>query len=274
MRKKIVLVILLFFVFLALSCNKKSGQKFESNGSSKNINAKEKEGASIEVINHEDNTKEEGLFIFSDYIGTYLPDIYIRELKNSKSHKKATQKFRDTDSDNPNVLFLNEKTLEGIVNFHEGWAEDIIKYKKGALYTKAYDRIKKYTLKDGETIIAGNTKYKKIDDSISKIDDNIIKNYIVQMLFKELHLSNDKSSFKTENSKIIYNGAEYMYGTALVFTSALYDSILTSDYKCKYIEVLDNCINIYNAIIPEEELGDPFGILNASYELENSFKIE
>ena len=31
---------------------------------------------------------------------------------------------------------------------------------------------------------------------------------------------------------------------------------------------------IYNAIIPEEELDDPFGILDASYELKNSFTLE
>ena len=35
-----------------------------------------------------------------------------------------------------------------------------------------------------------------------------------------------------------------------------------------------NFFIIYNAIIPEEELDDPFGILDASYELKNSFTLE
>ena len=35
-----------------------------------------------------------------------------------------------------------------------------------------------------------------------------------------------------------------------------------------------NFFIIYNAIIPEEELDDSFGILDASYELKNSFTLE
>ena len=35
-----------------------------------------------------------------------------------------------------------------------------------------------------------------------------------------------------------------------------------------------NFFIIYNAIIPEEELDDPFGILDAPYELKNSFTFE
>ena len=35
-----------------------------------------------------------------------------------------------------------------------------------------------------------------------------------------------------------------------------------------------NFFIIYNAIIPEEELDDPSGILDASYELKNSFTLE
>lgn len=273
MRRNLFLVVLLLLVFLALSCNRQSREKAESIFSLDSEKAKEKEDTLLEfAANYEDNVAE-GSSIFSYYMGTYLPEIYIQALKDLKSHKKATQKFRDIDSDNPNVLFLNEKTLEGIVNFHEGWGEDILKYENGYFYTETSKGIKKYKLEDGETIIAGNTKYKKIDNNVSKIDDNIIRNYIVQTLFNEIHLNNGNASFKTENNKIIYNGVEYTYGTELVFTSLIYDSILAADYKSKYIEVIDNCINIYNAIIPEEELDDPFGILDASYELENSFTV-
>lgn len=71
--------------------------------------------------------------------------------------------------------------------------------------------------------------------------------------------------------KIIDYGLQYEYGTGLVFTGRKYDHIVGKNtYNKKYIEVLPDRINIYEAYAPDGNY-DAGWEADAAYKMENTF---
>jgi len=216
------------------------------------------------------NNNNEVSFI-SPYFGTYLPEIYLSGLIKYKSHRKASAEFRKFDEENPNVLFVNEKYVEGIYNYHEGTSVNILETSEDSIKVKTFNGEEIYKLKDNQYIIIGETKYKKINDT-KKINEEVISSFITNTLMPHNVLKNENSSLKVIDNKIFYNEKEYEYGTNLVGTSLIYDYILNKeDYESKYIEILENKINIYTAYSPDDNY-DWGWIKDAIYKIENSFE--
>lgn len=284
-------VILLFCIgLLFIGCNKKSQKEKNTKDSivltdknveinSSNNNIIISDSAETIVVKGDNNTvssesstdNNNNVSFISQYFGTYLPEIYLSGLKKYKSHRKASNEFRRFDEENPNVLFVNEKYVEGIYNFHEGTSVSILEISEDSIKVKTSGGEEIYKLEENQYLIIGETKYKKINDT-KKIDDEVISSYLTNMLMPYNELTNENSSLKVINNKIFYNGKEYEYGTGLVGKSPIYDYILNKDdYESKYIEILENKINIYNAYSPDDNY-DMGWMENAIYKIENSFE--
>ena len=205
------------------------------------------------------------------YLGTYLPEIYLSGLIKYKSHTKASEEFREFDEDNPNVLFINEKCVEGIYNFHEGTSVNIFQIYEDSIKVKTSKGKEVYKLEDNQYVIIGETKYKKINDA-KKINEEVISSFLANTLMPHNELTNENSSLKISENKIYYNEQEYVYGTGLVGMSPKYDFIIKKEkYESKFIEILDHTINIYNAYSPDGNY-DMGWMTDAVYEIENSFE--
>jgi len=225
--------------------------------------------ASEKVIKNADKKKQTQEKL-QPYFGTYVPESYLNGLEKYHSHVKASQEFRKTDDLNPNVVVINQKGLDFNYNFHEGYSLKLVENTDNSITAESFDGNHVYRLEDKQFIYIGNTRYKKVDES-SSMKEGVIGSYLTKCLLPQKELKNGKSSFLVKGNKIFYNGEEYSYGEELVFTSYKYDHITGSDLSTtKYIEVLNNQINIYSAYSPNDDY-DIGWEEYAEYKLESSF---
>ncbi len=282
--KKVVILLCICLIFVG--CTKKSQNENKTNiqneetvvinTSSNNIIVSDSaetiiikgDNNTVSSENSKNNYNETNIVL--PYCGTYLPEIYISSLLKNKSHRKASKEFRNFDEENPNVLFINEKYVQGIYNFHEGFAVDILDVSDEAIIVKTSNGKETYKLEDNQYINIGNTKYKKISN-VNEIDDDVISNFLTELLIPKNELKNENTSLRVLENKIYYNGNIYEYGTELVAMSSVYDYIINKEsYEKKFIEILDHKINIYTAYSPDNNY-DMGWMKDAIYEIENSF---
>lgn len=278
-------VLFLFFIcFIFVGCNKKLQNKTDiqneeieiDNATIDNIIVPSSTDAVIIEDNEDDTNTDNSIETYNElfllpYLGTYLPEIYLSGLEKYKSHTKASDEFRDFDEENPNVLFINENEVQGIYNFHEGSGVEILDTSEDSIVVKTYKGKETYKLEDAQYIIIGDTKYKKISD-VKKINEEVISNFLTDLLLPHYELKNENSFLKVAGNKIFYNEQIYEYETGLVGTSPVYDSIINKEsYESKYIEILDHQIKIYTAYAPDNNY-DMGWMINAIYEIENLFE--
>lgn len=270
----------LLFLFLAVSflfssCSKKTpGKKSEEEKSVEFLNVPAGENQSFErdVVEREGESKKINWDLISPYFGTYLPEIYLNNLRKFKSHVKASDEFALAVDNCPNVIVLNEKGVSCNFNFHEGASFEILENDADSMLVKDFFDNKEYRLENKLYILVDGVKYKKIHES-REMDSEVISSFLTEELLPKMELKDGKNSFYVDGSVILYNNEKYFYGTSLVFVGHKYDHIGQELYSSeRYIEILDNQINIYRAY-PKENESDIGWEENAVYEMESSFHI-
>ena len=282
--KKVVILLCIGLIFVG--CNKKSQNENKTNiqneetvivnNSSNNIVVSDStetiiikgDNNTVSTESSKDNYNETNIVL--PYFGTYLPEVYISSLLKNKSHRKASEEFRNFDEENPNALFINKKYVQGIYNFHEGSAVEILNVSEESIIVKTSIGKETYKLEDNQYINIGNTKYKKISN-VNDIDGDVISNFLTELLIPQNELKNENTGLKVIENKIYYNDNVYEYGTELVGNSPVYDYIINKEsYESKYIEILEHEINIYTAYSPDNNY-DMGWMKDAIYKIENSF---
>lgn len=251
---KIRIIFLFVLMFLFLSCSKKT---------IKNVTPETKEVPVSPEINWD---------YIVPYFGTYLPEPYLNNLKKSKSHVKASDEFSMEYEYSPNVIILDEKGVNCNFNFHEGVCLKILNNDVNSMLVEDFETKKVYKLENNQCIQIDDLKYIKINDS-KEINDQVISSFLIDSLLPKKKLVNGSNSFYVDGDSIFYNDEQYTYGVSLVFVGHKYDHIGYKSYSSeKYIEILENQINIYNAFSPDNNY-DLGWESDAEYELESSFNL-
>lgn len=281
------ILFLLLALFTILSCSKKEvleqpqqTQLLPQTESSPFANLIENIGKEPEKKEPEKKEPEKPLYpfqsfvereeILGEYPGTYLPEIYIEELKRTKSHRIAMSKIHQLEHVYPDAIFFSPSELNFIYNFHEGCRYEIVFCDEQSVVIRDLGKDYNYSLKENKFLFIDDVKYVRIADAQTvDIYNNSIKTYVVNTIFKELQLTDGSNTFSVKNGVIKYNGCTYELSLDLVAQGKKYDVL--SEMDRKFVEVLDNKINIYNA--SSEDGNYEIGWLsNAIYTLEASFK--
>lgn len=191
--------------------------------------------------------------LLAPYLGTYTPEVYLDGLSEYNSHVKASEEFRRTYKESPNVIVLDKEVLDCNYNFHEGESMPVMENTEKSVTVKAYKGKKILKLEDNKYVYFDNVKYVKIDESTS-MQDQVISNYLINHILPQEELSNGENTFYVSDGKIYYNGEQYEYGVSLVFEGHKYDHIESVEsHVTKYVEVLDGKLNIYSALTQDME---------------------
>lgn len=259
------------------SCKKNDAGKNEADKqpdvSVENQSQQPQESISETVVDEEDEVFELEIFDPRMFPGTYLPAEYIKALMETKSHLKASQQFISNNEDKPCALYFRQDSIDPVWNFHEGSSEKIVSFTEELLVTDAYGTQKNYIpagINSG-TLTLDGTEYIQISHDCDY--PFTISEYITCIILGDLNLTDGSKNLICHDGEISYMGNNYRLGTELFFASKVYDTLAmqSEPYEERFLEILDDRINIYCAIIPEEYMDHPLYIDYAQYQLESSF---
>jgi hypothetical protein len=214
----------------------------------------------IEIADHGHNNK-----------GIYFPEYYLERLLETKSHKIAAYDFYELPNNNGNfaiVIFENE--IIYTYNFHEGVTRRIIDYNDDEIIIKDLSNegeriyiIDNFSIRNGNDIQYINV-CEELDDWRSRE-----YSYITNVMFGDTIFTNEAGDeiYRMENGNISYKKIEYTMALSTVFTSTEYDDLYSRGQENVYFRIENDMVYIYEIKIPEELLGDPFGILYGTYHL-------